>query len=387
MGGTCHIDERAVSAAIAAFGLAVVLGGCHLGGPHLTIDIRGDVAAGDLDGDGDLDLVVAGGDLLSVAEAVGAGWSSASYLLPDPGGLKDFTAVQVADLDGDDDLDVGAVRWNGARNLADVLVWLVGPDGRPGAPTTVSTETLTVDLAFGDVDGDGDADLATVGALVAVHRNDGAGGFGPAEVVPDVRGNSIAVGDLDGDGRDDVVVGSGQPDGQVSSRSTVQIVPSILGGWGPVTTLHPDPTAPSTDAVLLADMDGDGAVDVVTGNGSACCDNGSLSILRGLGGGALASPIVTPHHEVDGFGDLAAGDLDGDGVADVVATGGPSGAWVFFGDGGGLLVAPHALAPQGMNAFAVVVGELGGDDQPDVATSGQQVDVFVNGLDGARDHD
>ena len=63
----------------------------------------------------------------------------------------------------DRDLDVAAVRWDGARNLADILVWRFGPDGRPGSPATISTGTLTVDIAFGDVDGDGDADLVTVG--------------------------------------------------------------------------------------------------------------------------------------------------------------------------------------------------------------------------------
>ncbi len=154
-----------------------------------------------------------------------------------------------------------------------------------------------------------------------------------------------------------------------------------------MTTLHPDPAVPSTDAVLIADMDGDDTPDVVTGNGSSCCDHGSVSVLLGVDGGALAAPVITPLREIDGFGDLGVGDLDGDGVADVVATGGPSGARVFFGAGGGRLVDPHVLAPNGDNAFSVVVADLAGDDQVDVATSGLKVDVFTNALDGARTHD
>ena len=186
-----------------------------------TLGTGGGVAAVDLDGDGDLDLIVTGDDAdtrfyrndgdFRFADVTGA-WSLSGY--------DHALAVAVGDCDGDRDLDVFLSRWGGSR--------LLRADG-PGVFTDISFESgagagehLGSASRFLDLDGDGDLDLlqlryrtwldvGLVPELPRVLLNDGGCRF---DEVPDALGLGPVVGlglgslDYDGDGDLDLALAS-----------------------------------------------------------------------------------------------------------------------------------------------------------------------------------
>jgi hypothetical protein len=171
------------------------------------------VAAGDLDGDGDVDLVSASYNDATVAWYENDG-SNANWLRRvisnGAGGAQD---VVVTDLDGDGDLDVAAAQY-----LDNEIAWYrndgASPPGFAGFFVDSTTFAGPRVLAAGDLDGDGDVDLAAVsetGDAAVRYTNDGTPDVGEWDLHPidefDVDGpKDIALVDLDRDGDLDAVV-------------------------------------------------------------------------------------------------------------------------------------------------------------------------------------
>ncbi len=179
-----------------------------------------DAKAGDLDNDGDLDLV-----LIALVEGSGTpdvyrgavllNDGSGHFVEIDSGLEVDATrALALGDVDGDGDLDVFMGSWGaaGARNPAD-QVWLNDGQARfraGDAPLSGSPHVLLADL-----DGDGDLDAiagqhspysTAKGEPSQVLLNDGQGRFRAAGVVGGSNFQHVVLGDLDGDGDLDAVV-------------------------------------------------------------------------------------------------------------------------------------------------------------------------------------
>lgn len=179
----------------------------------------------DVDADGDLDVVLGqeGGWALWLNDGRGH-FTDASDRLPDPGNVE-ARKVRAADVDGDGDVDLffAHVAWQG-RAGQDRLALNDGA-GRFALSETIPTEDgTTVDGAFVDLDGDGDLDLirADLGP-VTVWENDGRGGFTEAtsrHFAETVAGPNVSLeaADFDGDGTVDLYVGrlkaagAGMPD-------------------------------------------------------------------------------------------------------------------------------------------------------------------------------
>lgn len=264
------------------------------------------VVLGDVDGDGDLDLLTAN-----------QGSSSVSVRLNDGrgqfGGGSDLsvdyypTRVTLGDLDGDGDLDLLVATVSGWLNvrLND------GAGGfRPGQ--SVRAQASTSDAALGDVDGDGDLDVVAtnfVSDAVSVRLNDGTGSFsGTLEVPTGAQPQALALGDVDDDGDLDVVVASG-------STSTARI--HLNTGRGNFTAGPIVPVGVGPYTLTLGDVDGDGDLDLLTGN-----IYGYVSLGRNQGAGTFINPDSRGYFVTDFVNttDLALGDVDGDGDLDLVTS-------------------------------------------------------------------
>ena len=268
-----------------------------------------DIAAADFNGDGDLDLVavsspnndVAFWDNLSIHR-------SASF--PESGQLSDATDhvkdLVAADVDGDGDLDLliaesGAERVGYLRNL--------NGDGSSWLHHTIGTSFVAEAVAAGDLDGDGRLDI--VGASDAALLWWSAGSSGWTEnTIPSTQTlkDSLDVADFDCDGDSDVLLGSFS-DGiywfENSGSGGSWTEHAVFGGyiW-------------DADSVVVADIDGDSDPDIAVSAYNLIlwipndlCDSGSF-----LGAisvtGSLSSARSIAAGDIDGDGDLDLVSLD-----------------------------------------------------------------------------
>ncbi len=311
-----------------------------------------DLCAGDVDGDGDVDLVV-GNDhdpnqLLLNDGRGGFVDATAGRLVtptvPQPSGYANATyEVDLADIDGDGDLDVLMV------NDHDLVNRVYTNDGL-GSFTDVTATALpnhqewSVDQVVADFDGDGDVDwiVGNIGQASRLYLNNGTGVFVdasgnlPAGVAGDNR--SFAA-DLDQDGDLDVVLGRG---GWYLGGTSPQV---LVNQGNAVFTLAPATTIPFPGLVHAADVDGDGRLDLLA--------NGGNRLLRNLGGLAFAPPVTLP---TQSWGSL---DFDLDGDVDLI-----DGSNLLVNNGAGAFTSlPHG-APL-TTTDSLCVADLDGDGDPD----------------------
>jgi CSLREA domain-containing protein len=165
------------------------------------------IAVGDLNGDGIPDLVVGSDSAagLTVAIGNGAGGFTATTL---PGGICPMYPV-LADFNGDGNLDI--VVGNQCNN--GILVYLGNGDGTFQSPLVISGSSRINTLVVADFNGDGNLDIAAAnanGGTVDVYLGVGDGTFSAVTHYPaTMLAASIAAADFDGDGKIDLVVASG----------------------------------------------------------------------------------------------------------------------------------------------------------------------------------
>ncbi|MEM7203355.1 MAG: VCBS repeat-containing protein [Planctomycetota bacterium] len=185
-----------------------------------VVDITHALALGDVDGDLDLDLIVGNhGALSSGAQNRlylndGAGmFVDATPQLP---GSNDITRdLGLGDLDGDRDLDLVVANAGADRLLLNDGAGIFADVSQPRLPA--ASQRLTFAVALADVDADGDLDLAFGDANIfmpqtnRLYLNDGAGTFTDASAqLPADADYTVALvfGDVDGDGDPDLVCGN-----------------------------------------------------------------------------------------------------------------------------------------------------------------------------------
>ncbi|HEV8201208.1 MAG TPA: VCBS repeat-containing protein [Candidatus Polarisedimenticolia bacterium] len=268
----------------------------------------------------------AGNDVLFVLARPGGTWVPAT--LPSPTGLASIVDEVVADFNGDGRSDVAILHSQPSFcdeppcPWGEVEVRLALPGGGFNLTSTTATGNNPAgSLIAADLDLDGKLDLVNVDTVdvtgptidpgtLSLLRGHGDGTFDPVVTLPTVQWpQDVAAGDLDHDGDIDLAVVS-------SLNSNVTI--SLRGAGGAYTAQAPIAVGRAPVQVDLADVDGDLTSDLVIttrGNGAIL---GELAWLRGHGD-ATFDPRVVLFQALNPTGSTM-GDLDGDGDVDFVVS-------------------------------------------------------------------
>lgn len=268
------------------------------------------MAAGDLNRDGDPDIVTAGRTLNNrIYVLYGKAGSHFATPIAIPTGHRP-TDVEIVDLDQD-----GALEIVVADQGSGTITILQRVDDTTYTPTKVTVPGGTYQLAVGDMNGDGDPDIATVKdtTTTILLGQEGLGFAAPITYKLGADMASVALGDLDGDGVLDLV----------ASRFRYPPTPSLMfvmkgagdGTFGAATSY---PTSQVVRDTEIADFDGDGNADVATSSEYA----NELSLHRGNGDGTLEPRTILPAGGNNGYG-MAVGDINGDNSTDLALTQAP----------------------------------------------------------------
>ncbi|HEX2568383.1 MAG TPA: VCBS repeat-containing protein, partial [Polyangia bacterium] len=374
-------------------GVAVLLGqGSGTFSPPAAVAAAGRGPAGlalvDLDGDTRLDVAVASHDSDAVSVLYGRAGGAFDPAVPLAAGGGPL-AVAVGDVDGDGRLDlavanelgndVSVLRGTGARSWAPAVHYPAG-----AGPAAVATA---------DTNGDGRLDLIVASTItndVTVLVNQGGGDYAVMATMPFLADqtprapSTMISGDLDGDGFSDLVV---------AARDTNEVF-TLLGRGGtrfdPPVRASTDPAASLPTALALGDVNGDGLLDLAVANEGS--DNVTVLLGQtdpiGQTGGQIQWSLGqgTSYPSGDGPSAVALADLDGDGRLDlIVAHANDNNFAVLYnrGDAANLFggAVPYAT---GARPSALGTGDFDGDGRTDVAVAVADgaVNLFFNTRDG-----
>jgi len=246
-------------------------------------------------------------------------------------------------------------------------------------------------VGVGDFNDDGrlDAAVTNANAELRIFIQDQFGGLGTPTIYPaGTRPESLAVGDLNHDGRDDIVVTNfsdntisvfiQQSDGSMAGRVT------YATGSGP-------------DAIAVGDVNADGLDDIAVSNSN--WDSTYFSIFIQNAGGTM-NPKVDYTSPKAGNDDIAIGDVNGDGLNDVVKMNGQGqnpNLSVFLQNENGLLDSVVSYSRTDCESLCsgsgIGLGDVTGDGKTDVVMSyggnkpDAQIAVFAQEVDGSLIHD
>lgn len=245
----------------------------------------GGIALGDVNGDGLMDAGYGmhhnwsgndfGDQLLEVAlgDGTGMNWQPWDDGLATNGENWGLFGTDFADVDEDGDLDVGSV---GFGSSSGVQVYLNLGNGTWLRSFGFLGGNSWNDFQFGDIDGDGHADIATGHAASTTYLGDGQGNFvsGDANLPPlaNFGRQGVDLGDVDGDGRQDLSF--------VNVNGGLEVWLSMPGGWQRAGSGLP--ASGDWEQTVLADMDLDGLADLVAAG------RGRVAVALGDGAGEFA---------------------------------------------------------------------------------------------------
>lgn len=308
------------------------------------VGVSGDLAFGDLNGNGLTDLLLVARST-TVMLNDGAGGFKAPVIEAWPSFIG---AVALADLNGDGKLDM--VFADGGTRTANVRFG--NGDGTFAAPASYAAGTYPFDFTLGDFNGDGKTDLLVTSPTMTVLAGNGDGSFqAPVATALAIVPTTIGVADFDGDGKLDAIVSS------VSGTNTTL---SLLHGNGNGTFQSPLSIGSYAFAVQsrIGDFNGDGKLDL------AVTYSSSMAILLGNGDGTFAAAAnFKPPTSM-----FETGDVNGDGKTDLVFTTSSKVSYS-LGRGDGTFETAVTL-PWPVTQTLFGVADLNGDGKSDVVMPG-----------------
>ncbi len=328
-----------------------------------TSETSANASFGDLDGDGNLDIVLAKGRHWPLVDRVllgdGKGGIRQSF---DLGVASDKSySGRLVDLDGDGDLDV--VISNDAPSPK--LVYLNDGTGHFAVGSTYGSPDWPMrNATVADMNGDGRPDI------IAANRTGRAAGFnyiclnrGRGRFDADCiafspePATTITAADFNGDGVMDLLVphrNGGQSRLYFGARNA------------DLARLRSVPFGPADARIRVAeaaDFNGDGVLDVV-----AIDEGTGIAMYAGTGDGTFAAPVPIGDRTIIPYA-LTVGDLDCDGAADFVVGNVTAPSTVYFNDGSGRRFTPVMFGDSQGTAYGIAVGDFDKDGRRDIAVA------------------
>jgi len=348
---------------------------------------------GDFNGDGTLDIagIQKSAEVYHPAVYTKLGTGTGSF-----GIEESFTAgmyqqnISIGDVNNDGKLDLVAISGGGGQ-YAGAFVYLGTGTPISGSFDSVGTPPVGWGLgnldgsmvfstgnrpmfgALGDLNGDGNLDIATANwetNYISVLFGDGTGSFGTGaqfSVGFGLRANGhygstrgIAIEDLNADGKLDLVTANNE------YNSISVLLGDGTGSFGTPTLLA---AGSFTRVVAIADLNGDGKPDIAAANYA----HSNISVFLGDGTGSFGSS--TEYGTGNKTKSLAIGDLNGDGIPDLATAGygndTPVSVLLGNGDGsfGNNIGIDHGQYGGTWDMFSIAIGDLNNDGRPDLAVT------------------
>ncbi|PCJ65342.1 MAG: hypothetical protein COA58_10815 [Bacteroidetes bacterium] len=370
-----------------------------MGTPFIGVS-AGDITAGDVDGDDDIDFVISGYSNSDAAITKLYINTSGTF---DTSKVNDFfgvyyCSIQLADMDNDGDQDL-IISGDRASRFTYYKSILYSNDGT-GKFSEVGNESSLAgisngDVAFNDIDNDGDLDIITVGfeynssldfgGNSKIYKNDGSGTYSLFDETSIMKlyDGSIALADIDGDNDDDLLV-TGR------NGSTINTKLYLNNGAGNFTLVTGTPFVDVyNSSIAFEDIDSDGDFDLmITGSRDTSFIDGMpiSKLYKNDGAGNFTVVPETPFDDIN-FGAIAFSDVDSDGDQDLFISGFNgeqriSKMYLNNGSGTFSLQSNTTIAEVANGAVAFI--DLDGDEDEDLITTGiknngtTQTSLYIN---------
>jgi Bacterial Ig-like domain (group 3)/FG-GAP-like repeat len=347
----------------------------------------GVIAVGDLNRDGDLDVVTCGQAGQSEV-FLGNGNGTFREQVPFDDGASEGGESQLllADLHGTGKLDL-VVGYFGFEGFpGSVILFSGNGDGTFSPNTSIAPGFLPIWLGAADMNGDGKLDVVVGNGFsnsVSVLLNQGSGNFTFSQnnyatdyLINDQLNETptpglLSIADLNGDGKPDVTL---------AGREGVNVLMNLGGGvlYAPGSVEVGQLTGP----ILATDFNADGHNDLaITTDGFLGADVGQVNVLFGNGKGNFSAPNFYLLEGIE-FGPLAGGSFNGNGKPGIAAYGLGDGIDQIYNTGNGAFVnGPTVDIPNQPPYFCA--GDFNHDGYSDLAVlDGNEVDVYMNKHDG-----
>ena len=347
------------------------------------------IAVGDLNKDGKPDIIIPGAIAASGVVAVFLNQGNGTFAFKSFVDVGEPTyQVALADINGDKKLDIIATD-----NYGEVWTFYGKGNGTftDGPAYPLQGSMVPTGMIVADFNGDGALDLLEQNStkplgLVVLGRNDGSFQTSQFYVHANASsGHNIVTADFNGDGIPDVAY-SWATSGSTNPIDFAVLLGSANGTFAKTTYV----TAGTCNAnyvewIAAGDVTGDGKADIVAAlqdETTAGCQNHTIAVLTGKGTGKFGKPVFYSTGSTAQEYEVFLADVNGDGKLDIVTSNADGTISVLLNKGKGtfspgtLITSVGALNPA-HNALAIA--DFNGDGKADIAvtTYGNQGDVYV----------